>query len=77
VHKHIEDIVMPLAWSGLLVKQWVEYISKVARRKFEGGNAEEQYMKWLGQRIVVFGEDGNNMVLICEDMLERIIQELS
>ena len=71
-----KDIVMPLSWSGLLVKRWEDHIHKIAGRKFEGDDGEEQYMKWLGWRVTVLGEDGNNMVLVCEDMLDKIVGEL-
>jgi superfamily II DNA helicase RecQ len=69
-----KDIVMPLSWSGFRLPEWEGHVQGVAkRRRFAD---EQEYMRWLGQGARVFDEDANNMVAVCDGMLERIVRNL-
>ena len=64
---------MPLSWSAFGVAKWETYVQKIADRIFTN---EQEYMSWLGQGARVFEEEANNMVAICEGMLEIIVKNL-
>jgi superfamily II DNA helicase RecQ len=67
-----KDLIMPLCWSILHRKDWA---TKVLIRLPQGllaSRNEGRYMLWLGEKATVFEEQGTNLALIAD----RVIQEV-
>ena len=67
-----KDLIMPLCWSVLHRGDWAAKVFRGLPQGLAASRDRDQYMFWLGERAIVFGEQGTNLALIAD----RVIQEV-
>ena len=67
-----KDLIMPLCWSVLHRKDWATKVLIGLPQGLLASRDEGRYMLWLGEMATVFGEQGTNLALVAD----RVIQEV-
>jgi hypothetical protein len=66
------DLAIPISWGVYRNAKW-----EGLRERLEEADIDDEmtWMVWLGQKRMVFGEEGNEMVRVTEAVLQDLVRE--
>jgi hypothetical protein len=68
-----KDLIMPLCWSVLHRRDWAAKVLRGLPQGLAASRDEGKYMLWLGETAIVFGEQGTNLALIADQVVQEVL----